>query len=263
VTLAQVIINALEHIPSMNVLLAGRLMGGLSTALLFTAVESWMVTAHRAQDFPEELLANTFGLAATGNGLVAVFAGLIAQTLSDNLGEIGPFQAAIALTIVALIAIQFSWTENYGDQKKDASAEKEKSAMSLVLGDRKILLVGLVQAFFEGAMYTFGRVKISLCFRRVLILNWLHTVHLVFNWVPMLINTFPTGQNFSRTQGLIFSCFMVSVSIGGSVFSLLEKTIKIEKFSAYVYIVAALAMLVPVVRNCFNAHVAPHHNLPN
>ena len=94
-------------------------------------------------------------------------------------------------------------------------------------------------------------------------MNWLHTVHLVFNWVPMLINTFPTGQNFSRTQGLIFSCFMVSVSIGGSVFSLLEKTIKIEKFSAYVYIVAALAMLVPVVRNCFNAHVAPHHNLPN
>jgi hypothetical protein len=41
--LPQVIINLMEHVPSMPVLLVGRVLGGLSTSLLFTAFESWMV----------------------------------------------------------------------------------------------------------------------------------------------------------------------------------------------------------------------------
>jgi hypothetical protein len=43
--LEQVVINLMEHIPSMPVLLLGRLLGGLSTSLLFTAFESWMVSS--------------------------------------------------------------------------------------------------------------------------------------------------------------------------------------------------------------------------
>jgi hypothetical protein len=48
--LEQVVINLMEHIPSMPVLLLGRLLGGLSTSLLFTAFESWMVSSFAAVD---------------------------------------------------------------------------------------------------------------------------------------------------------------------------------------------------------------------
>ena len=50
--------------------------------LCFTYVYSWMVTEHKKQGHSEELLSNTFSLEATGNGLVAVFAGLSAQGIS-------------------------------------------------------------------------------------------------------------------------------------------------------------------------------------
>lgn len=45
----KVAINVLEHIPDMRLLLLGRVLGGISTSLLFSAFESWMVSQHRKQ----------------------------------------------------------------------------------------------------------------------------------------------------------------------------------------------------------------------
>jgi hypothetical protein len=73
------VINLLEHIPSMPALMVGRVLGGLSTSLLFSAFESWMVSEHRKRGFREELLASTFGISSWGNGIVAILAGFLAQ----------------------------------------------------------------------------------------------------------------------------------------------------------------------------------------
>ncbi len=73
----------------MPALLFGRVLGGLSTSLLFTAFESWMVSEHRRQGFDEELLAGTFSIASAGNGIMAIVAGLLAQRAS---GEDIPFR---------------------------------------------------------------------------------------------------------------------------------------------------------------------------
>jgi len=73
--------------------------------VLFTAFESWMVSEHRRQGFDEELLAGTFSIASAGNGIMAIAAGLLAQRASDISGDIGPFQLAIILTVVALILL--------------------------------------------------------------------------------------------------------------------------------------------------------------
>lgn len=43
----QIVINLIEHIPNMPALMFGRFLGGLSTSLLFSAFESWMVSEHR------------------------------------------------------------------------------------------------------------------------------------------------------------------------------------------------------------------------
>ncbi|CAM9608883.1 unnamed protein product, partial [Ectocarpus sp. 8 AP-2014] len=44
---------------------------------------------------------------------MAVLAGVVAQVAADKLGDIGPFQVAIALTLLALSLLML-WEENYG-----------------------------------------------------------------------------------------------------------------------------------------------------
>jgi hypothetical protein len=78
----EVAINVLEHYPDMRLLMLGRILGGMSTSLLFSAFESWMVSEHRRRGFPERLLSSTFALASWGNGIMAIAAGFLAQISS-------------------------------------------------------------------------------------------------------------------------------------------------------------------------------------
>ncbi|CAM9200633.1 unnamed protein product [Chrysoparadoxa australica] len=239
----EIIINTLEHFPSMPLLVLGRILGGMSTSLLFSAFESWMVAEHRQKGFPEEWLASTFALCTAGNGIVAILAGLIAQVASDALGEIGPFQVAILLTIMAL-GLLFTWEENYGSGKNSPSigkawqlredSEPEPSfresinlAGECIRSDSRVLLLGLVQSLFEGAMYTF-----------------------VFMWVPMMLKVAPDGI---LPTGLVFSSFMVCVTLGGIVFSIMLRYVEVEVGSFLVFVVAAMAMAVPIFMQDFYA----------
>jgi hypothetical protein len=93
-------------------------------------------------------------------------------------GDIGPFQLAIILTAVCLVPILF-WRENYGSSEESAGevevcsldgtcqkvaaepAEQSmlaslKAAVKLILEQPAVLCLGLSQACFEGAVYTFG-----------------------------------------------------------------------------------------------------------
>ena len=55
------VVNVFEHFNNFPLLLAGRVLGGVSTSLLFSAFETWMVSEHRKRGFPEGWLADTFG----------------------------------------------------------------------------------------------------------------------------------------------------------------------------------------------------------
>eukprot|EP00286_Rhodomonas_abbreviata_P029802 CAMPEP_0181292984 /NCGR_PEP_ID=MMETSP1101-20121128/2813_1 /TAXON_ID=46948 /ORGANISM="Rhodomonas abbreviata, Strain Caron Lab Isolate" /LENGTH=340 /DNA_ID=CAMNT_0023397521 /DNA_START=261 /DNA_END=1279 /DNA_ORIENTATION=+ len=172
----ELIINALEHVNSFPLLVLGRILGGLSTSLLFTAFESWMVSEHRKRKFPEEKIAETFALAQMGNGAMAVVAGLCSQVSADLMGDIGPFQLAILLTAIALVLVCF-WDENYGGENDGLEGEVREEqnflwdAWRVVATDRRVLLLGLTQSLFEGAMYTF-----------------------VICWVPTLARMVPGGK---------------------------------------------------------------------
>lgn len=82
--LLEIVINLLEHVQSMPTLMVGRILGGLSTSLLFSAFESWMVSEHRKRNFSESLLSSTFAITSWGNGLIAIGAGFLAQISSGN-----------------------------------------------------------------------------------------------------------------------------------------------------------------------------------
>ncbi|CAD7974227.1 unnamed protein product [Amoebophrya sp. A25] len=101
--LVELVINAIEHVNSYQLLLFGRVLSGISSSLLFSAFEAWMVTEHRRR-----------GVASAGNGLVAIAGGLLAQVAADRHGDLGPFQVAIGLTCFVLVLILLLWEEGEG-----------------------------------------------------------------------------------------------------------------------------------------------------
>merc|ERR1712151_1030914 len=174
--------------------------------------------------FPEEWLADTFGKASFINGLSAIIAGILAQVAADALGEIGPFQAAIALTALALVFVYF-WPENYGGGESEEEKDTKTAAWNLLKSDRKAVLLGTVNALFEGSMYSF-----------------------VFMWVPTMLGAL---KGSPLPNGLVFASMMTCISIGGILFSpsMLLSVAPAEWLGVGCFIVGALALMVPVFTN--------------
>lgn len=188
-------------VPDYWVLMLGRFLSGISTSLLFSVFESWMVCEHFKNGFDSTALGTTFAYATFGNGLVAVTAGLVANSAASSFGYVAPFVVAILpLSLVGLIVF-FTWSENYGNQQQNMLASLTKG-FDLVRSDSRIAALGLAQSCFEGAMYTF-----------------------VFMWTPALKSA-NEGQDGTESTsdflGLIFAVYMVCVMVGSSVFKLIS-----------------------------------------
>ena len=63
-------------VPSLPVLLLGRVLGGISTSILFSAFESWLVSASSTAALHSEDLSAIMGRATLVNGFVAAAAGV-------------------------------------------------------------------------------------------------------------------------------------------------------------------------------------------
>lgn len=193
-------------VPEYWTLMLGRFLSGVSTSLLFSVFESWMVCEHHKQGFDSALLGETFSYATFGNGLVAVIAGLVANWAAQDKHYVNPFMVAILpLTVVATV-VYFSWNENYGNQQMSMMSSLSRG-FDLVRRDSRIAALGIGQSCFEGAMYTF-----------------------VFMWTPALKSVEETAaeeanvefpEATSKYLGLIFAAFMVAVMVGSSIFKVL------------------------------------------
>ncbi|KAJ1343656.1 hypothetical protein BSLG_001804 [Batrachochytrium salamandrivorans] len=194
-------------------LMLGRLLGGISTSLLFSVFESWMVSEHRSRGFDDSLLSETFAWSTFVNGLVAIISGVIANYSVDVWGLVSPFMIAVVFLMVAMVVIQLTWTENYG------------SKVSRVINCPSILAVGAMQFGFESAMYTF-----------------------VFLWSPVLEKY--AGPTVKLPFGVIFSSFMVCIMIGSIVFKILmQKNLSHELIAKAVFASASIILLLPAVTN--------------
>ena len=96
-----------------------------------------MVCEHFKQGFDASLLGDTFAYATFGNGLVAVIAGLIANTAADAYGYVAPFVVAIVPLTAVAGAVFFTWPENYGNQQLNFAASLQKG-FKLISSDSRI-----------------------------------------------------------------------------------------------------------------------------
>ena len=141
-------------VPEYWTLMLGRFLSGISTSLLFSVFESWMVCEHNRIGFNEIQLGETFSYATFGQGLAAVIAGLVANTAAESFGYVAPFVVAIIPLSIVAIVCACSWPENYGDQNQNITGSFTK-AFELIKQDSKICTLAIAQSCFEGAMYTF------------------------------------------------------------------------------------------------------------
>lgn len=214
-----------KHSSQYKILMLGRILGGIATSLLFSAFESWLVAEHNKRGFEQQWLSITFSKAIfLGNGVVAILAGLLGNTLVDALalGPVAPFDAASCFLTIGMFVILFSWTENYGDpsENKDLLTQFRGAAVAIA-SDEKIALLGAIQSLFEGSMYTF-----------------------VFLWTPALS---PNDEDIPH--GFIFATFMLSSMFGSSLASRLmaRQAPRVESYMQIVFAVSAASLLLPIV----------------
>lgn len=178
-----------KHFNQYSILIMGRILGGLSTSLLQSTFEAWMVHEHH-QQYPEDWLAVTFSVCTSANSAVAIFAGVIASLTSHAISLVAPFDVATIFLALGGLVIHKTWTENTGDSLVTVS-ETFSGAVSVIKSDPKIFSLGMIQSFFEGAMYIF-----------------------VFMWTPALDST----SHLQVYHGWVFASFMVCVAIGSKLF---------------------------------------------
>ena len=101
-------------------------------------------------------LGQTFGWAYAGDAIVAISAGQLASMIAAKQGPTGPFTLSLGFLAAGALLALTQWAENVAS-KSDNDGKKVGigDALGKIFGDRRVLLIGAVQALFEGAMYIF------------------------------------------------------------------------------------------------------------
>ena len=232
-----------KHFRDFKVLLLGRLLGGVSTSLLFSVFDSWLIKAHTKAGLEGSYLSKSFAAASYGNYVIAIVAGLIANQISSKSemieysegkiffgGYLNPFDLSLIVLIFCASFACLLWEENHGEQSSSSQSASSgssgsfhalKNATQTFFQNEEVLLCGLISALFEGSMYVF-----------------------VFMWTPALTNLSTSEDDLPF--GLIFATFMVCCMAGSSSFTILleRKETKIEVLAVQVLFGASCALFI-------------------
>jgi MFS family permease len=216
---------ATKHSSNFNILLFGRLLGGAAYSILFTSFDSWLISEHNKKAFPAEWLNQTFQYATICNGVTAIAAGQLGSWVRDYFDSlVAPFDAAIVFLTIAAVVIFFNWNENCGVSSGDNSALGKRSkfiiAMELLQKEPKFAVLGMIQSFFEGAMFI-----------------------VIFMWTPKLEPHFP-----GLPHGQVFGCFMACTMLGSCCVDYLTRWAPPESYLRYVFLLSAATMTFPATK---------------
>ncbi|KAJ3548727.1 hypothetical protein NM208_g861 [Fusarium decemcellulare] len=123
-------LTCLTH--NLPLLFLGRALGGISTTLLSTVFETWMVAQFHQLGFESSdgLLSDILGSMSTVNGAVAVTCGIVAQALVSISGsEQMPFLVSIICLCAAGGIMWRSWPENYRQKEQVRSDDPTHYAL--------------------------------------------------------------------------------------------------------------------------------------
>ena len=95
-----------------RLLYVGRALGGISTTLLYTAFETWMIAEYNRLGFghSDRALSSTYASVAILNRFIAMRSGVVAQIAVNVFNsEVAPFLLSIVCLSVAYLIVSKSW----------------------------------------------------------------------------------------------------------------------------------------------------------
>ncbi|KAI0386401.1 DUF791-domain-containing protein [Hypomontagnella monticulosa] len=178
----------LTVVPAVPLLFLGRILGGISTSILFSVFDSWMVTNFRERKLVENGcdLSRTYATTSIVNSLSAILSGVASEWLVRVTGtKKAPFLLSAVLLWCALQLMWAHWMENYGTKASESADAPKASSIWTTLKKPSILALGFASTMFEGSMYLF-----------------------VFFWTPTIKSVQKSAGELP--YGYIFSSFMAS-----------------------------------------------------
>ncbi|KAI0453781.1 hypothetical protein F5B21DRAFT_274347 [Xylaria acuta] len=207
----------LTAVPVTPLLFLGRVLGGLSTSILFTVFDSWMVTNFRERKLADDGcdLTRTFAATSVVNGLAAISSGFVGEVLVWATGtRKSPFLMSVVLLWLALQAIWSRWVENFGVKASSEPTQTRPSVWS-VLKTPSILALAFASTMFDGSMNLF-----------------------VFYWIPTLSSLHKASGELP--YGVIYSSFMAASMAATLAFNIIMDK-RIVKYSRLAVGVASVA----------------------
>jgi MFS family permease len=209
----EMFINWLEQYPILPGLMASRMMGGFTTNLLSSVFETWLDSEYRKRGFDKDKYEIIMRDSVIVSNLAAIFSGYLSHALAERFGNVGPFKGAVTCTAIALAVVVAAWTENYGSNDKVGKTKSMlcylKQAVAAFKADNKMLRIGVIQGFSEGAVSIF-----------------------IFLWAPALRQLSKSADKTSLglvhgepAYGLIFGAFMAAGVLGGLVAPTIRKAV--------------------------------------
>ncbi|KAI1376975.1 MFS general substrate transporter [Hypoxylon crocopeplum] len=203
---------------AVEILIAGRILGGIGLNLLWTAFESWMVTEYNTRVLDRNLfpLSAMFGIMTKYNCLTAILAGVLAHCVVLALGSKADlFICGMALDAGAAALILRTWNENKGvnvtrglstcqdDLASDTAEEIPSEKATTTLKDMRIWALSFASCCFEGTIFIFT-------------FFWPETLQEAHD------NQHP-GDGDGIPYGVIFATFMAAMVLGAILFSLFTR----------------------------------------
>jgi len=218
---------------SLPVLLLGRVLGGVAYSILYTSFESWLIAEAESRRLPRPLLSRLFSVATFFNAGSAVIAGMVGHMAVEVIPHTShnKFASAFDVAVVALLAASLvaatRWGERFGDQMNTASESLLRSCRT-IHASRPLVALGLVNSFYEAALYVF-----------------------VFLWTPALERRSRLGDGGQMGHGLVFSVFMLSKMAGSQAFHALSAHLSPSGCLQLVFGGSALALALPLFSDSY------------
>ncbi|KAF2648245.1 DUF791-domain-containing protein [Lophiostoma macrostomum CBS 122681] len=208
-------------------LFLGRILGGVSTTLLFSVFEAWMVAEYHAKSLDCDL-GQIFSFAATLSSMTAIAAGVAGEGLIMCFETTAaPFMLAIVCLAFAGVGITLFWIEHYGESATNELNEKldiDPSTSQKAGIDRPTLALGFAITVFEGSIYIFA-----------------------VYWTAILSGTHAKSSDSDSPLplGLIFSCLMCATMLGSMVYSKMLEWVghDTKRILLWTFALAATALL--------------------
>ncbi|KAG8625991.1 hypothetical protein KVT40_006392 [Elsinoe batatas] len=199
----------------LTVLFIGRVLGGISTTLLYSVFETWLVAELHRHNAYSDFIQDCFASLALTNGAVAIACGVLSEVLvSASRSQKAPFVASILCLLMASVLIAKEWDENFGC--RSVGAERTSHDLmgifrgksysltrrsELTMTDGKVIALGFVTCVMEGSMYA-----------------------VVFSWTPFIQESREGAYVPERApRGLIFANLMCAMMLGSQLLARLTK----------------------------------------